>query len=121
MIFLAISSFLLKNSRAPISWLRSPIDADEEQQANPPICQVVFSRLHQIALQRLIDAHLIRWRRGLEHKGNGPATHHAVDIRVAYEHAMPITVTVSSAPEIHLAVWWKVRAAVVKSGGVTKP
>ena len=87
----------------PISWSRPPVDADEAQQAIAPIRQVVFSRLHQLALQRLIDEHLPDWRRGLEHKGKGSAARRAVDIRGIYELAAPIPGTVNTAadPLIH--------------------
>ena len=56
-----------------------------EQQAIAPIRQVVFSRLHQLALQRLIEEHLTDWRRGLDHKGKGSAARRAIDIRGIYE------------------------------------
>lgn len=104
----------------PIGWSRSPNDADEAQQAIAPIRQVVFSRLHQLALQRLVNEHLTDWRRGLEHKGKGSAARRAVDIRGIYELAAPIPGTVNTAPALQFlrAVRELVRAAVVESGGV---
>lgn len=107
----------------PISWSRSPVDADEAQQAIAPIRQVVFSRLHQLALQRLIDEHLKDWRRGLEHKGKGSAARRALDIRSIYELAAPIPGTVNTAPAIEFlyGVRELVRAAVVENGGGMQP
>lgn len=107
----------------PIGWSRPPADADEAQQAIAPIRQIVFSRLHQLALHRLIDEHLAEWRRGLEHKGKGSAARRAVDIRGIYELAAPVPGTVNTAPAIEFmrGVRELVRAAVVESGGVMLP
>ena len=107
----------------PIGWSRPPVDVDEAQQAIAPIRQIVFSRLHQLALQRLIDEHLTEWRRGLEHKGKGSAARRAVDIRGIYELAAPIpgTVNTASAIEFMRAVRELVRAAVVENGGLMLP
>ncbi len=107
----------------PIGWSRPPVDADEAQQAIAPIRQVVFSRLHQLALQRLIDEHLPDWRRGLEHKGKGSAARRAVDIRGIYELAAPIPGTVNTAAAIEFlrGIRELVRMAVVENGGVIMP
>lgn len=107
----------------PIGWSRLPVDADEAQQAISPIRQVVFSRLHQLALQRLIDEHLMDWRRGLDHKGKGSAARRAVDIRGIYELSAPIPGTVNTGPALEFmrGVRELVRAAVVENGGVMLP
>lgn len=107
----------------PISWSRPPADADEVQQAIAPIRQVVFSQLHKLALERLIDEHLSDWRRGLELKGKGSAARRAVAIRGIYELAAPIPGTVNSAPAIEFLqkVRELVRAAVTAKGGVMLP
>lgn len=103
----------------PIGWSRTPVDADEAQQAIAPIRQVVFSRLHQLALQRLIDEHLTEWRRGMEYKGKGSAARRALDIRGIYELAAPVPGTVNSAPALEFmrSVRELVRAAVESNGG----
>ncbi len=107
----------------PIKWSQPPANADEAQLAIAPIRQIVFNRLHQLALQRLIDEHLSEWRRGLEHKGKGSAARRAVDIRGIYELAAPVPGTVNTAPAIEFmrGVRELVRAAVVESGGVMLP
>lgn len=107
----------------PISWSPSPADTDKAQQAIAPIRQVVFSRLHQLALQRLIDEHLTDWRRGLEYKGKGSAARRAVDIRGIYELAAPIPGTINTAPALEFlrGVRELVRSAVVENGGVMLP
>lgn len=107
----------------PMGWSRMPSDADEAQQAIAPIRQVVFSRLHQLALRRLIDEHLAAWRRGLEHKGKGSAARRAVDIRGIYELAAPVPGTVNTAPAIEFmrGVRELVRAAVEENGGTMLP
>ncbi|MBB0037748.1 hypothetical protein D7S83_26405 [Ralstonia pickettii] len=104
----------------PIGWSRSPVDADEAQQAIAPIRQVVFSHLHQLALQRLIDEHLADWRRGMDHKGKGSADRRARDIRGIYELAAPVPGTVNSAPALEFmrGVRELVQAAVENNGGV---
>ena len=103
----------------PIGWSRPPVDADEAQQAIAPIRQVVFSHLHQLALERLIDQHLMEWRRGLEHKGKGSAARRALDIRGIYELAAPIPGTVNSTPALEFMrnVRELVQMAVESSGG----
>lgn len=107
----------------PISWSRAPVDADEAQQAIAPIRQVVFSRLHKLALQRLINEHLTDWRRGLEHKGKGSAARRAIDIRGIYELAAPVPGTVNTAQAIEFmrGVRELVRTAVVENGGGMLP
>lgn len=107
----------------PMEWSRSPNDADEAQQAIAPIRQVVFNRLHLLALQRLIDKHLEDWRRGLEHKGKGSAARRASDIRGIYELAAPVPGTVNTAPAIEFmrGIRELVRAAVEENGGELRP
>ncbi|MGE0497322.1 MAG: hypothetical protein AB7O72_05770 [Ramlibacter sp.] len=106
----------------PIGWSRPPVDADEAQQAIAPIRQVVFSQLHQLALQRLIVEHLADWRRGLEHKGKGSAARRAVDIRGIYELAAPVpgTINTASAIEFMRGVRELVRTAVEQNGGTIR-
>ena len=103
----------------PIVWSRPPLDDDEFQQAIAPIRQVVFSRLHQLALERLIDQHLIDWRRGMDLKGKGSAARRAVDIRNIYELAAPIPGTVNTGPALEFmrGVRELVRKAVEENGG----
>lgn len=107
----------------PVAWTRPPVDDDEVQQAIAPIRQVVFSRLHSLALHRLVDKHLIDWRRGMEHKGKGSVARRAVDIRSIYELAAPIPGTVNSGPALEFmrAVRDLVRSAVEESGGTMQP
>ena len=107
----------------PIGWSRPPVDADETQQAIAPIRRVVFDRLHQLALQRLIGEHLSDWRRGFEHKGKGSAARRAVDIRGIYELAAPIPGTVNTAASIEFLrrIRDLVRTAVAENGGEIVP
>lgn len=107
----------------PIGWSRTPVDADEAQQAIAPIRQIIFSRLHELALQRLIDEHLTEWRHGMEHKGKGSAARRAADIRGIYELAAPIPGTVNTAPAIEFmrAVRELVRTAIIENGGAMLP
>lgn len=103
----------------PIGWSRLPTDADEAQQAIAPIRQIVFSRLHQLALQRLIEEHLTAWRRSMEYNGKGSAARRALDIRGIYELAAPVPGTVNSAQALEFmrSVRELVRAAVESNGG----
>lgn len=107
----------------PVAWTRPPVDDDETQQAIAPIRQVVFSGLHNLALHRLVDKHLVDWRRGLEHKGKGSAARRAIDIRGIYELAAPIPGTVNSGPALEFmrGVRDLVRSAVEENGGTMQP
>lgn len=84
----------------PIGWSRTPVDDDESQQALAPIRQAVFSSLHGLALQRLIQKHLGDWRRSLDFKGKGSAARRASEIRAIYELAAPVPGTVNTGPSL---------------------
>ena len=90
------------------------------QQAIAPIRQLVFSRLHHLALQRVIDEPLKDWRRGMELKGKGSAQRRAHEIRDIYELAAPIPGTVNSAAALEFlrAVRALVHSAVTENDGV---
>lgn len=84
----------------PICWSRTPVDDDEAQQALAPIRQAVFSNLHGLALQRLIQDHLGDWRHSFEFKGKGSAARRAFEIRSIYELAAPVPGTVNTGPSL---------------------
>jgi hypothetical protein len=103
----------------PVSWTRAPKDDMEAQESIAPIRQAVFRELHSLAVTRLLDEHLIDWRRGNDHKGKGSATRRAVDIRGIYEIAAPVpgTVNSQSALDFMKAVREIVRTAIEEQGG----
>ena len=104
----------------PIGWSRAPNDTDEVQQAIAPIRRLVFDRLHQLVLRRLIDEHLQEWRDSFGQKGKGSAVRRAIGIRGIYECAAPVPGTVNTTPalELLLEVHELVRNAVIENGGM---
>lgn len=104
----------------PIGWSRAPNDTDEVQQAIAPIRRLVFDRLHQLVLRRLIDEHLQEWRDSFGQKGKGSAVRRAIGIRGIYECAAPVPGTVNTTPALELLreVHELVRNAVIENGGM---
>lgn len=84
----------------PIAWSRTPNDDDEAQRALAPIRQAVFSNLHGLALERLIQKHLAEWRRSYDFKGQGSVARRASEIRGIYELAAPVPGTVNTGPSL---------------------
>ncbi|QSI78773.1 hypothetical protein [Niveibacterium microcysteis] len=106
----------------PVRWTRTPTDDTEAQEAIAPIRQAVFRELHTLAITRLVDEHLVDWRRGNDYKGKGSADRRAVDIRAIYELAAPVPGTVNSEPALVFmkAVRDIVRSAIEEQGGEMK-
>lgn len=84
-----ISSFLTQ----PLSWKpTSPPDDKEAErtQAIDEIKKEVFTRLHELSRQRLIDERLSGWVEAYEHRGTGSTRVRARDMVVLYESAAPV-------------------------------
>ncbi len=76
---------------SPTRWAKQPGSEEEAQEVISSVRRYVFTRIHEVALQRLIDHKLPLWRSAYEHRGTGSTTLRARDIQNVYEEAMPVT------------------------------
>jgi hypothetical protein len=91
----SISKFL----NAPIGWTQQPQGEDEEQAVIAYIRQVVDDRLHDLAVERLVAAHLTEWRTAYdEFRGTGSTRRRALAIQGIYDAAAPLPDAVMSSP-----------------------
>jgi hypothetical protein len=74
----------------PLRWTREPVDDDEAQAAISGIRQGVFTTLHQLIADRLLETHLQDWRVAFNYSGKGSTFDRARDIRDIYEAAAPV-------------------------------
>lgn len=112
----SISRFL----NTPISWSRKPLDEQEEQAAIAHIRQKVDTALHDLAVKRLVEAHLAEWRVAYdEFRGPGSTRRRAVAIHGIYDAAAPLPDAVMTSPSVaFLAEIRKiVRRAIEENGG----
>lgn len=95
----SISRFLDK----PLKWTRNPAGEQEEQSAIDQVRRAVSTVMHDLAMRRLVQAHLSEWRKafdGPEYRGPGSTYMRARTIRDIYEEAAPqpdAAMTMSSA------------------------
>lgn len=103
----------------PTEWSREPTDDAEAQAAIAPIRQAVFNGLHDLALTRIVDEHLVEWRRAMDQSGKGSAARRAQEIRGIYELAAPVPGTVNTEAAIRFmkSVREIVQEAVRSNGG----
>jgi hypothetical protein len=81
-----ISRFL----ETPIRWNLQPADDEEAQAVISQVRRAAFTKLHEIAFQRLIEKELPLWRKAYDHRGSGSTWLRARDIATVYEEAMPV-------------------------------
>ncbi len=81
-----ISRFLDK----PVQWDPHGNNEEEESEAIDVVRSEVFQSLHSLAMERLIQEHLIDWSRAFEHAGRGSSYDRARDVRNIYQTAAPI-------------------------------
>lgn len=124
-----ISNFL----STPVGWRRSaPSDPTEWVPATPPegketellqaideIRKQVFTRLHDLSKQRLIDERLSGWVSAFDHKGTGSTKVRARDIATLYEAAAPVPNEMPGpdANEFLIELRQLVGEAVIEGGG----
>ena len=90
----SLSRFL----NSPISWTRQPSDEGEEQAAIAQIRQILNRELHEIAVRRIVENHLPKWRTAYDEiRGKGSTHLRAVAIHGIYDAAAPLPDAVMTA------------------------
>jgi len=112
----------------PIGWVDddkksvSSEDVAEEakEKAVEAVVTTVHARLHEIAPQRLLAAHLGEWAEAYGHSGTGSTRVRAHDMRDIYDHAVPIPSDKASKDAMRFLdeVAEIVEQAVVSNGGL---
>ena len=113
-----ISNFLSN----PVSWQpRTPPEGMEAEkiQAIDQIRIQVFTRLHELSKQRLIDERLSGWVSAFDHVGTGSTKVRARDVAALYESAAPVPNEMPGpdANEFLIEVRQLVGEAVIEGGG----
>jgi hypothetical protein len=82
----------------PIGWTRQPADEEEEQAAIATIRQMLNVELHEIAVRRIVESHLPKWRSAYDEiYGKGSTSLRARAIRGIYDAAAPLPDAVMTA------------------------
>ncbi|HEC16023.1 MAG TPA: hypothetical protein ENI99_05545 [Sedimenticola sp.] len=81
-----ISRFLDK----PVQWDPHGQNEEEESEAIDVVRSEVFQSLHSLAMERLIQEHLVDWSRAFERAGRGSSYDRARDVRNIYQTAAPV-------------------------------
>ena len=82
----------------PISWTRTPSNEDEEQVAIAQIRQMLNAELHEVAVRRIVETHLPKWRAAYDEiRGKGSTHLRAVAIHGIYDAAAPLPDAVMTA------------------------
>lgn len=81
-----ISRFLDK----PVQWDPHGQNDEEESEAIDIVRKEVFQSLHSLAMERIIQEHLVDWSRAFEHSGRGSSYDRARDVRNIYQTAAPV-------------------------------
>ena len=103
----------------PVGWTRQPEDEQEEQSAIAQVRRVVSAAMHEMAVRRLVQNHLARWRTAYNFTGRGSTFDRARTIEGIYGEAAPVPDAVMPPPskEFLLEVRHLVTAAIEASGG----
>jgi hypothetical protein len=111
----SISRFL----NTPISWTRPPVDQQEEQASIAHIRRMVETALQDLAVRRLIEAHLAEWRVAYdEFRGPGSTRLRAVAIHDIYDSAAPLPDAVMTLPSVtFLQEIRKIVASAIEANG----
>lgn len=81
-----ISRFLDK----PVDWKPHGADEEVEAEAINALRSEVFQSLHSLAMERLVQEHLVEWSRAYEYSGRGSTDDRKRDMRNIYQAAAPI-------------------------------
>jgi hypothetical protein len=93
----SLSRFL----NTPIDWTRPPANEQEEQAEISRVRQMVDLALHDLAVRRMIEAHLTNWRVAYdEFRGPGSTRRRAVAIHGIYDSAAPLPDAVMTTPSV---------------------
>ncbi len=115
----AISRFL----DTPIDWTHDEPEGDHKQRAAiTPIQRIVSTKMHELALQRLIEQSLSEWREAYDLRGTGSTFARARRIRGIYDEAIPVpdAIMPPSAKQLLFEVRRIVTDAIRASGGEVK-
>jgi len=86
---------------SPITWTRTPEGESEAQTAIAHIRQMVDISLHDLAVKRLVETHLMRWRTAYdEFVGSGSTRLRAQAIQGIYDAAAPLPDSVMTPPSV---------------------
>ena len=91
----SVSRFL----NSPIQWTPEPANEQEEQAIIAHIRRMVDVELHDLAVKRLVQTHMLRWREAYHSFfGRGSTRRRAVAIRGIYDDAAPLPDAVMTQP-----------------------
>lgn len=75
---------------APREWKPGNAPEDARQAAVDRVARELYTRLHDLAGQRLFQDHVTEWMRAYAHRGAGSSRLRAIDVRGVYELAAPV-------------------------------
>ncbi len=75
---------------SPARWTREPLSEDEVQEALASVRQAVFSTLHDVARERLIEEEQPQWNRAYGLQGKGSTFERAGEIKSIFDDAAPV-------------------------------
>jgi energy-coupling factor transporter ATP-binding protein EcfA2 len=75
---------------SPARWTREPASEDEVQEALASVRQAVFSTLHDVARERIIEEEQPQWHRAYDLHGKGSTFERAGEIKSIFEDAAPV-------------------------------
>ncbi|MBF0214545.1 MAG: hypothetical protein HQM00_13455 [Magnetococcales bacterium] len=104
---------------SPAQWTRDPKDDEERNAALATVRKSVFTALHDLAENRLADAHRPNWRDAFDLSGKNAGHRRAEEIERIYEKAAPRISSAMSEPArsfLH-SLHRLVRTAVENAGG----
>ena len=106
----------------PIDWTQEPEDDQKRQAAVAQIRRSVSAEMHNLALRRLVEQHLVKWREAYDFRGEGSTFRRAQTIRGIYDEAAPVPDTVMPPPSKQFLAEIRrlVISAIEESGGEVK-
>lgn len=105
---------------SPTTWTRRPKNDDQRHAALAPIRKAVFVALHDLAEDRLANAHRSDWRDALDFAGTGSSFQRAEEIDRIYREASPLISSAMSSSsrkflhELHRLI----RTSIEEAGGI---
>lgn len=84
----------------PVGWTREPSDQQEAQDALAAVRQAVFSTLHDVARERLVEDEQSDWSHAYDLRGKGSTFERAEQIRDIFVQAAPVPGPVMSASTV---------------------
>jgi len=75
---------------SPVDWEPHGVDVEDEVEVINSLRSEVFQSLHSLAMERLVQEHLVEWSRAYEYFGKGSTEDRKRDMRNIYQAAAPI-------------------------------